>query len=104
MFIIFGFRRRVATLIILSLTCRNGHLASHRVLKMTRWFTLFFIPVIPFSRKYVSICAHCGLQLEIPKAAADDLLARPAGMSTSPDLAVGPTNGATPPAGWYEDP
>ena len=27
---------------------------------MTTWFTLFFIPVIPYSKAYVRVCPICG--------------------------------------------
>jgi hypothetical protein len=112
MFLIFGFRSRAAVLATLSLACRNGHVAAHRVLKVTRWFTLFFIPVIPFSRKYRSVCIQCGLTLEIPKAAAEEIAATASGATPVPGDPVSPplpqtapTLGAMmPPAGWYADP
>lgn len=133
MIFIFGFRTRSAVLATLSLACRNGHVAAHRIVKITRWFTLFFIPVIPFSRKYRSVCIQCGLILEVPKEAAEELASRvgpgpspsfepiapplPAagpGAATTPTAytsgATAPTSGATaptsalPPAGWYPDP
>jgi hypothetical protein len=110
--LIFGFRSRVALLATLTLACRNGHVAAHRLVKLTRWFTLFFVPVIPISRKYHSVCIQCGLTLQMPKAAAEEMAA---GASTgtgptqdpvAPPLpsAFSTPDPALPPAGWYPDP
>jgi Protein of unknown function (DUF2510) len=112
MILIFGFRSRVALLATLSLACRNGHVAAHRIVKVTRWFTLFFVPVIPFSRKYHSVCIQCGLTLAIPKAAAEEITSGlPPGVGASPDPVAPPVptltstpDMALPPAGWYPDP
>jgi Protein of unknown function (DUF2510) len=110
--LIFGFRTRAVLLATVSLACRNGHVAAHRIVKLTRWFTLFFLPVVPFSRKYRSVCIQCGLTLEVPKAAADDMassLSTVAGSTTDavapplPTTAPGPGS-VLPPAGWYPDP
>jgi len=125
--IIFGFRRTVATMAMLTLACRNGHTAAHRLVKATRWFTLFFIPLIPFSRTYFTVCAQCGTQVEWSKADAvaaasapvhsmpvdTDPVAPPmrsalGGQSPSLDLpaaalqSMPPPGG--PPAGWYPEP
>lgn len=69
--ILFGFRRRLVTLRMTSTRCRNGHVAAHRVVKVTRWFTLFFIPLFPVGTKYSSVCAMCGLQLALTKQEAE---------------------------------
>ena len=112
MILIFGFRTRVAVLATLALACRNGHVAGHRIVKLTRWFTLFFLPVIPFSRKYRSVCIQCGLTLELPKAAAEEMasgISAQAGSSPDPVASPLPSRVSTPdpampPAGWYPDP
>ena len=112
MLIIFGFRTRSAILATLSLACRNGHVAAHRIVKRTRWFTLFFLPVIPFSRKYRSVCIQCGLTLEIPKDTAEEIVTRSAQTGAVPNDTVSPplpqtfpkSGAVTPPAGWYPDP
>jgi Protein of unknown function (DUF2510) len=110
--LIFGFRNRVAVLATLTLACRNGHVAAHRMLKITRWFTLFFVPVIPFGRKYRSVCIQCGLILEMPKAAAEEMASGiSTGAEATPDPVAPPLpssastpESAMPPAGWYPDP
>ena len=112
MIFIFGFRTRGAVLATLALACRNGHVAAHRIVKLTRWFTLFFIPVIPFSRRYRSVCVQCGLTLEVPKEEAEELAARSslgavqAGDPVAPPLpsAEPMLDPALPPSGWYPDP
>ena len=119
MIFIFGFRTRSAVLATLNLACRNGHVAAHRIVKITRWFTLFFIPVIPFSRRYRSVCIQCGLTLEIPREAAEELGERVSGgpspsfepiappLPAAAAFAPAPTSAPTsvlPPAGWYPDP
>ena len=48
MFVIFGFRTRIAILATLSYICETcGVAAAHRVVRRRRWFTLFFIPAFP---------------------------------------------------------
>jgi Protein of unknown function (DUF2510)/zinc-ribbon family len=103
---------RIAVLATLPLACRNGHLAAHRILKVTKWFTLFFLPVIPFSRKYYSVCVQCGLTLEMPKEAAEEVasgVSAGSGPTLDPVAPPLPSPGsspapAMPPPGWYPDP
>lgn len=42
-----------------------GRDTVHTVARITSWFTLFFIPIIPFSNKLVVGCNACGLRLEL---------------------------------------
>jgi hypothetical protein len=100
--IIWGFRSRAKNMVILQLACRNGHVAAHRIVKVTRWFTLFFIPLIPIRRRYISVCAGCGAQLQIPKDAAEEMIARatgaPAPSNPEPVAPPLPLGGAAPAA------
>jgi hypothetical protein len=75
-FIVWGFRSRVANLAMIQLACRNGHVAAHRLMKITRWFTLFFIPLIPVRHRYVSVCAQCGIRVAWGKEDAEAMAAR----------------------------
>ncbi len=59
--LIWGFRQRSETLAMLTLACRNGHTAAHRLTCVRRMFTLFFIPLFPVSRRYFGVCAQCGI-------------------------------------------
>lgn len=126
-FIIWGSRVRAANVAMLQLACRNGHVAAHRIVKVTRWFTLFFVPVVPMSRRYRSVCAGCGLTLDLPKDVAEEMVGRLGEAPAAPGDPVAPpvpaagsygrTDGgedtsissgalppAGPPAGWYPDP
>lgn len=41
-------------------TCRNcGNVSAWQVIRTMRWFTLFFIPIFPFSVKYFVLCPVC---------------------------------------------
>jgi hypothetical protein len=113
MIVIWGIRRRLANLAMLTLACRNGHVAAHRLFKVTRWFTLFFVPLVPVGRSYYSVCAQCGLQVkwgrEDAEAAAQAAGAAPAPGNVdpvAPPLPSGQVFAAHPhpPAGWYPDP
>ena len=66
--IIFGFRSFVKTLAMLTMVCgRCRNPAAHRLVQRSRWFTLFFIPVIPFSFTRYSTCTFCGATHKISK-------------------------------------
>lgn len=74
--IIFGFRSFVKQLAILTLVCGNCHNpAAHRVLQVTRMFTLFFIPLFPISRTRHMTCTFCGAGTRLNKAQTEQLLA-----------------------------
>jgi hypothetical protein len=76
MFIIFGFGRRTVRLLGFTAArlCGNCHNTSPwKVMKITRWFTLFFIPVIPYSSKYVAMCPTCSRGVELDAKAAQGL-------------------------------
>jgi hypothetical protein len=44
--------------------CHNEVVLAYVV--VTRWFTLFFLPVIPFGRRRVLVCPICSWQREVP--------------------------------------
>jgi hypothetical protein len=68
--IIFGMRRRShqhGPCVAASCPrCHNEVVLIYLV--VTRWFSLFFIPVIPISRKRMLMCPICSWQREVPKA------------------------------------
>jgi hypothetical protein len=118
--IIWGIRRRLANLAMLTLACRHGHVAAHRLVRVSRWFTLFFVPIAPAGRYYFSVCAHCGLQVrwgkeEAEAAARAAVASAPAGGPPAADPIAPPLSSSqvfsgvlgppsAPPAGWYRDP
>jgi hypothetical protein len=77
--IIFGTRRYMYQLAMLTLVCGNcGNPAAHTLRKYVTKFTLFFVPLFPFSTKFRTQCTFCGLEQQITKEQADALLAQPA--------------------------
>lgn len=93
MIFIFGFRSRGAVLATVTLACRNGHVAAHRIIRLTRWFTLFFVPVIPFSRKYRSICIQ-NAPLESAEARVEGRTRRCLHLDPPPAEVPGPSPGS----------
>lgn len=77
MFVLFGFRSMVRTLAMATFTCRTTNQpAAHRLFRSTRWFTLFFIPVIPVGRRYVLTCTACGQSYKVTKENASEIVAK----------------------------
>jgi uncharacterized Zn finger protein len=74
-FVIFGFRTRVAILATISYICETcGVAAAHRVVRRRRWFTLFFIPVIPLGpAKHTDTCINCGRVRLLTKEQAESV-------------------------------
>jgi hypothetical protein len=70
MLIIFGMRNRMhqhGPCVAASCPrCHNEVVLIYAV--VTRWFTLFFIPVIPIKRNRMLICPICSWRREVPKA------------------------------------
>jgi zinc-ribbon family len=100
MIILFGFRRRaarLATIFVMCGACRTP--AAHALTRTRRYFTLFFIPVIPLGSKYFTTCTMCGHGTQITKEGADHyraaLTENPAASSAHPraDLAAANTEG-----------
>ncbi len=76
MLIIFGIKRmgrRLATM--LALCSRCGTPAAQVVIRQSRWFSLFFIPVIPLGSSYVSTCTLCGSSTRLDKFQAQQMVA-----------------------------
>lgn len=74
--IIFGTRSFVKTLAMLTLVCSHCHNpAAHRLVQRSRWFTLFFIPLIPLGVTRYTTCAFCGATLKVSKQDADQMVA-----------------------------
>jgi hypothetical protein len=47
------------------------HNSWHSVGRTRRWFTLFFIPLIPFTKSSVSRCNLCGFMQRVPNPQAE---------------------------------
>jgi len=53
---------------------RCGNIRNWVVIKKTSWFTLFFIPLIPFNSKYYVMCPVCNSGQQISKEACNNIL------------------------------
>ncbi|MEV7887945.1 zinc-ribbon domain-containing protein [Streptomyces sp. NPDC002817] len=72
--IIFGTKGYLYQLAILTLVCGQcGNPAAHTLRKRVTKFTLFFVPLFPFSTKFTTQCTFCGAEQKITKEQADQL-------------------------------
>jgi hypothetical protein len=86
--IIFGFRSFVKSLAMLTMVChRCGNPAAHRLIQRSRWFTLFFIPLIPLGFTRFTTCTFCGVSQKVSKQDAEQMIA--ASQQTAPPMAQG---------------
>lgn len=61
MFLLFGTRVSQAIINVVTFVCGYcGVNARQNVVKRTNKFTLFFIPLFPFSTRYHNQCTNCG--------------------------------------------
>ncbi|WP_399886906.1 zinc-ribbon domain-containing protein [Streptomyces sp. BBFR51] len=78
--IIFGTKGYLYQLAILTLVCgRCGNPSAHTLRKRVTKFTLFFVPLFPFSTKYATQCTFCGAEQQVTKEQAEQLQAQDAG-------------------------
>jgi hypothetical protein len=74
MLIIWGYRRYLQRLAMLTFLCANcGNPAAHTLSRAVTKFTLFFIPLFPISSKYHTQCTFCGVQRRVSKEEAAQL-------------------------------
>lgn len=98
MFLIFGWgtttRKVYKTLLKIDLCpiCKHEDKNYVFIREMT-WFTLFFIPVIPYSIKHFLLCSNCangfGLKDKRQIEEIKQVLKNPAGTSAQPHVKVG---------------
>ena len=53
--------------------CRYCHKSKLRLVEITFWVTLFFIPIIPYKVKYCLSCNNCEAGYEIDKEIVEKL-------------------------------
>jgi len=58
---------------------RCGNTAQFRIVRSGHWFTLFFIPLFPFSSKYYRVCGACSNAEELDKETAKGIIGRVSG-------------------------
>ena len=76
MFIIGGVRRTTKIMGVMSesLCGRCNNRTARKIMKLTTWFTFFFIPIIPYRRQYLLVCPICGLAQQLTKAEFNSLV------------------------------
>jgi hypothetical protein len=76
--IVYGLRSRNKVLGQVAYECSQCHqIAYHSGVRTTKWFTLFWVPVIPFSKKTTARCGTCGFQQQLDNKDADRVFAKP---------------------------
>ncbi|MER8072642.1 zinc-ribbon domain-containing protein [Streptomyces sp. NPDC094034] len=81
--IIFGTKGYLYQLAILTLVCGQcGNPSAHTLRKRVSKFTLFFVPLFPFSTKFVTQCTFCGAERQVTKEQADQLMAQGTGQAS----------------------
>jgi hypothetical protein len=77
-FVLWGFKRYVTTLAMLTLVCGDCQMpAAHPLRQVTTKFTLFFVPLFATSKKFVLQCTYCGQTHMLTQENAGRLLASP---------------------------
>jgi hypothetical protein len=65
MFFLLGIRRRAKSLGQLERSCSKcARPTIHTAIEAQKWFTLFFVPVIPLGSSFITRCNLCGLALK----------------------------------------
>ena len=74
MLVIFGIKRYVERLAVLSCTCPNcGTTGAHPLDRAYSRFTLFFVPLFTIRSRYETQCTHCGHVARVGKQRAGEL-------------------------------
>jgi hypothetical protein len=90
MIIIFGLRRLKKGLGPVMLRCSNCGASPLVLFRVSTWFALFFIPVIPVSFKHFTACANCKRLEEVSKAQLESARAQEGAMrAAGPDGSTG---------------
>ena len=77
MFIIWGFRNTEKVLghTHMAYQCSNCHnVSNYKVFRRISWFTLFWIPLIPFSFSHYVTCPICNYGIKTKKQNALELM------------------------------
>lgn len=91
MIIIFGLRRLRKGLGPVMLRCANCGASPLVLFRVSTWFALFFIPMIPISFKHFTACPNCRRIEDVPKAQVESARAqeeamKAAGQSGTPSM------------------
>jgi len=81
--IVMGYRTRGRVLGQLSYPCNKCQQATyHTLVRNRRFFTVFWIPVIPIAKFTTSRCNNCGLQTGFDNAKADEIFPQSKGKAS----------------------
>lgn len=70
--LIFGLGVTESLLATLSFVCETcGNHVAHHLVKRVRKLSLFFIPLVPVSTRYVDSCLACGRELVVSREQAE---------------------------------
>jgi hypothetical protein len=83
MIIIFGLRRLRKGLGPVMLRCANCGASPLVLFRVSTWFALFFIPMIPISFKHFTACPNCRRIEDVSKAQVDSARAQEEAMGTA---------------------
>lgn len=109
MFIVFGVRRLTRNLGRVGLRCANCGAVGLVLVRVARWFALFFVPVVPLGSTYVSVCPNCKRQERVAGELARQAQAAPAPQGAAagavPAAAAppAPAPAPRPGPGWFVD-
>jgi len=93
--ILFGLRAKRRRLGTVFTECPQCHRACSQVIaRSQRWFTLFFIPVIPFAATYLTVCSMCSGATKVDRDRAEHLSALGAQPAGQPPAAPAPGSSA----------
>ena len=68
MLLVWGFKSYADGLAVLTARCSlQGHTSAHRLVRVRKKFTLFWIPLFAYSTKHFMECSLCGHTVEVPK-------------------------------------
>ncbi len=64
--ILFGYKSKPKVLGEANKPCKNcKRKTMHGLVKLTEWFTLYFIPIIPLTNELFVLCGRCGSKTKI---------------------------------------
>jgi Protein of unknown function (DUF2510)/zinc-ribbon family len=82
MIIIFGLRRLRKGLGPVMLRCSNCGMSPLVLFRVSTWFALFFIPIIPVSFKHFTACGNCKRVAQVSKTEVENARAQEEAMKT----------------------
>ena len=78
MLFILGFRVYSDEIATVAYVCENcGQHAAHHLVRHTKKITLFFLPLLPVSTRYLDTCTYCGRTVRVSRQQAEAALNQP---------------------------